>query len=50
VKVLARSIVEGLHSSEGIPEPRRVSETRKRQVKDAYGMVASIRRVCQMEQ
>ena len=38
VKSLARWIVEGLCSSEGILDPRRVSVVRKRQIKDAYGM------------
>jgi hypothetical protein len=50
VKALARWIVEGLCSSEGIPEPGRVSATRKRQLRSAYGMVVVIMRVCQMEQ
>jgi hypothetical protein len=50
VKALARWIVEGLCSSEGMSVHRRVSETRKRKPKDSYGMVAAIRRVCQMEQ
>jgi hypothetical protein len=50
VKALARWIVDGLCSSERIPEPGRVSSTRKRQLRNAYGMVASIRRVCQMVQ
>jgi hypothetical protein len=50
VKALARWIVEGLSSNEGMPEPGWVSATRRRQLKDAYGMVVSIRRVCQMEQ
>jgi hypothetical protein len=50
VKDLERWIDERLCSSGGMPEPRRVSATRKRQLKDAYGMVAAIRRVFQMEQ
>jgi hypothetical protein len=50
VKDLERWIDEGIRSSEGMPEPRRVSATRRRQLKDAYGMVVSIRRVCQMEE
>jgi hypothetical protein len=50
VKALARWIVEGLRSNEGMYEPGRVSATRRRQLKDAYDMVASIRRVCQTEQ
>ena len=49
MKALARWIIEGLHSYEGMPETGRVSATR-RQLKDDYGMVAAIRRVCQMEQ
>jgi hypothetical protein len=49
VKALARWIVEGMCSSEGMHEPRRVSEKRRRQPKDDYGMVATIKRVCQME-
>jgi hypothetical protein len=50
VKALETWIVEGIFSSEGILESRRVSEKRRRKLKDAYGMVATIRRVCQMEQ
>jgi hypothetical protein len=50
VKSLERWIIDGLCSSERMPEPGRVSATRKRQLRNAYGMVASIRRVCQMEQ
>ena len=50
VKSLARWIIEGFCSSEGILEPRRVSATRKMQLKDAYGMVVVIMRVCQKEQ
>ena len=50
VKALERWIVEGLCSSKGIPEPGRVSATRKRQLKSAYDMVVVIMRVCQMEQ
>jgi hypothetical protein len=49
VKALEIWIVEGLCSSEGMPEPRMVSEIRRRKPKDAYGMVAAIRRVCQIE-
>jgi hypothetical protein len=49
VKALERWIIEGLCSSEGIPEPGKVSAARKRQLKDAYGMVAIIMRLCQME-
>jgi hypothetical protein len=50
VKALAIWIAEGLHRSEGMLEPKIVSVTRRRKLKDDYGMVASIRRVCQMEQ
>ena len=50
VKSLARWSTEGLHRSQGIPKPGRVSETRRRQLKDAYGMVVVIMRVCQKEQ
>jgi hypothetical protein len=42
--------LEGLCRSEGMPKPRRVSVTRKRKLKDAYGMVDVIMRVCQMKQ
>ena len=50
VKSLERWITEGLCSSEGIPERRRVSATRKRKLKYDYDMVVVIMRVCQMEQ
>jgi hypothetical protein len=50
VKALARWIVDGLCSSERILEHGKVSATRKRQLKNDYGMVDSIRGVCQMEQ
>ena len=50
VKALERWIAEGLCSSEGILETRRVSATRKRQLKNAYDIVARIMRVCQKEQ
>jgi hypothetical protein len=36
VKFLGRWIFEGLCSSEGIPEPIRVSEKRNMQLKDSY--------------
>ena len=50
VKALERCIIEGLCSSEGISKPRRVTATRNMKLKDAYGMVAVIMRVCQKEQ
>jgi hypothetical protein len=40
VKALERWIVEGLYISERMPEPRRVSVTRKRQLKN--GTVAKL--------
>jgi len=46
VKSLARWIVKGMCSSEGILDPRRVSTTRKMKLKDSYGMVGFIMRVC----
>jgi hypothetical protein len=49
VKALETWITEGLCSSEGILEAGKVSATRRRKLKDAYGMVAAIRRVCQIE-
>ena len=49
-KSLAIWIVDGLCSSERIPEPRRVISKRKRKLENAYGMVASISRVFQMVQ
>jgi hypothetical protein len=50
VKSLERWIIEGMCSSEGMLDPGRVRATKRRELKDAYGMVASIRRACQMEQ
>jgi hypothetical protein len=50
VKDLEIWIVDGLCSSERIPEPGKVSSKRKRQLRNSYGMVAAIRRVCQMVQ
>jgi len=44
VKSLARWIAEGLGSSRGIPEPGRVSVTRKRMLKNAYGTMVKITR------
>jgi hypothetical protein len=40
VKSLGRWIIEGLCSSEGILDPREVSEIRKRQLKGDYGMIS----------
>ena len=49
-KALAIWIVDGLCSSERIPEHRRVISKWERKLKNDYGMVVSIRRVCQMVQ
>jgi hypothetical protein len=46
LKALERWIIEGLCSSEAIHGPGMVSEARKRQLKNAYGVVAKIMRVC----
>ena len=50
VKDLEIWITKGMCSGEGTPEPGRLSATRKRQLRSAYGMVVFIMRVCQMEQ
>jgi len=50
VRALERWIIEGMCSSDEVPKLGRVSETRNRELKYAYGMVVIIMRTCQIKQ